>query len=225
LPEYHYLNVKETPTIVDGKERDIDDMQPRVQLKKMHGTLSQDNAQCITDFCNKFIVKEQHVRKYLEHLDILSLNKEKRKSKTKGEKTLREGRQYQAYDWSDLYQSDKLKKLLNSELDKYLIHHKMTDKMPLSKVKKLQWIGAHIGKKRFWDLENEERNESEAQDSGDEDESDLEQEVVQAVVPSASDKHHSEPSSSDEQLEKVQRTTRSGRTVKNSHINKDMMWY
>ena len=76
LPSYHYLPGKDTPTNVDGKKREVDDMQPRVQLKKLHKNGGDAD---IAEFCNKYIGKEVCAKKYLQHLDVLFLKKDKRK--------------------------------------------------------------------------------------------------------------------------------------------------
>jgi hypothetical protein len=77
----------------------------------------------------------------------------------KDDKTSREDKTYSDYDWLDLHQSDRLKKLLNFELGKYLIHHNMKDKLHLPKGKKIEWISAHIGKTRYGALQTEDRME------------------------------------------------------------------
>ena len=56
---------------------------------------------------------------------------------------------YSDYDWTDLYRSGNLKKLVSYELNKYLQHHKMKTKCALPRAAKLEWVEAHIGKKLF----------------------------------------------------------------------------
>ena len=84
LPNYHYKPHNLTP--LEGRE--IDDYQPRVQLRKLHsqGKISIDDETQISSFCDKYIVAPTHVQSYISHLDSLDLKKRKRKEKKQAEK-------------------------------------------------------------------------------------------------------------------------------------------
>ena len=93
LPKYHYLPVAETPitNTVDGKRREVVDYHPRARSKQVHKKNEiniEDNASVQT-FCNRYIVEESLVKKYLEHLNHLEMMSGKRKMGNKN-KNLRE---------------------------------------------------------------------------------------------------------------------------------------
>ena len=77
----HYKSVFETPLQVDGKDRQVDDFQPTKHAKYhlKNGKLSSDED--IKCFCTKFLVEEVILRKYLDHLNYLDINKRKREEK------------------------------------------------------------------------------------------------------------------------------------------------
>ena len=78
LPKYHYLPVAETPitNTDDGKRREVEDYHPRARLN------IEDSASVQT-FCNRYIVEESLVKKYLEHLNHLEMMSENRKMEKK----------------------------------------------------------------------------------------------------------------------------------------------
>ena len=83
LPEYHYLHVRNFPQYVDGKLREVDDFQPRVQMKKAlaDGTLFLQNEESVREFCNRFIVGGQLLTKCVEHIQINKIKKTKKMKK------------------------------------------------------------------------------------------------------------------------------------------------
>jgi hypothetical protein len=50
--------VSETPTDIEGRPRQVDDMQPTAQFKLAHEkkAISQDDAESVKQFCKKYIV-------------------------------------------------------------------------------------------------------------------------------------------------------------------------
>ena len=70
LPEYHYQHVSVTPTVLNGVEREVDDVQQRKRIKEFFqnegmSALEEDKLQ---EFCDKYIVEMSVLRRYLEHL-------------------------------------------------------------------------------------------------------------------------------------------------------------
>ena len=74
-PGLHYLATEDTPTV----GRSVDDFHPRVQLRLI---FREDNSffdnPDITDFSQKYVVTEDAIKMYVNHMKLLSLRKEKR---------------------------------------------------------------------------------------------------------------------------------------------------
>ncbi len=173
LPDYTYLPHNETQL-----NREIDDMQPRVQLRKLHKT--QPSAEQILEFCDKYIVKEEYAREFLKHLDHLALTQEKR-SKEKAElKKEKLKKDYSEYDWNELAERNELRKLLVVELDKYLKHNNLTEYLGERKDQKVKAIRSHLGKLEFESImgpgDATQSDESNDEDEGEENTSDDEYE-------------------------------------------------
>ena len=75
---YHYRNVFDTPTHVDGKERTTDDFQSRKQAKDYMAEGRLGTNEEIKQFSKTFIVDEVLVPIYIDHLKHLEINKKKR---------------------------------------------------------------------------------------------------------------------------------------------------
>ena len=71
----------------------MDDFHPRVQLKAIFREDNSffDNPDNITDFSQKYVVTEDAIKMYVNHMKLLSLRKEKR-SKEKAEQRKKEAR-------------------------------------------------------------------------------------------------------------------------------------
>ena len=149
-PEFHYLPVSETPADFNGKQRVIDDFQPRTQLKKLfaENKISLADDEKVTAFSGKYILEKKLVVHYLKHLQEMAVQRKKRLENMNIAKEKKEAQTYNDYDWVALFKDGKLKKLLNSELDKYLNHHQMEEfsGAGTKKQDKLQCIEAHIAK-------------------------------------------------------------------------------
>ncbi|MCP3927916.1 MAG: hypothetical protein GY705_02310 [Bacteroidetes bacterium] len=190
LPNFHYKPMAETPRCIDDNPRDTDDFQPRAQMKKMvkADTLSSGDAESIKQFSTKYIISEKLVREYVLHVETLQLTQSKRKCLREKKKVSKQNSPYEDYDWVDLYRNGKLGKLYAVELNKYLVHHAMDDKVSLPKKDKLSWVEAHIGKELFKELgEDEESSDedtiAEYSSESDDDEDQVVAQINEIVLP------------------------------------------
>ena len=83
MPDYsadghRYMSVLDTPLEIDGKVRSVDDFQPRKNVKEYlaQGMLKSENY--FEHFCRTFACEKILVKKYVQHLQILEINKRKR---------------------------------------------------------------------------------------------------------------------------------------------------
>ena len=141
---YHYLHIDETPSEINGLPREVDDMNPRVQLTKLIEEGIDDKAlDKIHEFCDKYIVEESQV---LDHIRQTK-NKLRLKAAKKSEKHLQKEADskkcYNDYDWHQLIDSDQLRKQIVSTLDKYLHFHKLNHLNGLKKAQKVEGIKLH----------------------------------------------------------------------------------
>ncbi|PFX31115.1 hypothetical protein AWC38_SpisGene4053 [Stylophora pistillata] len=140
LPVYRYLSYNNTPR----EGRNVDDWQPRVQLKREHGSsrLVLSDSESVAAFSDKFIVKPKFVVEYLTHLDMVDLKKKKRAEKREKESQKAKEKNYEDYAWKDLCEDPtKLKKL--PELNKYLKHHRLEKYLKSTKSDKVKVITRH----------------------------------------------------------------------------------
>ena len=83
LPKYRYLPVAETPITDtdDGKRREMDDYHPRARSKQVHkkNEINSEDSASVHTFCNRYIVEESLVKKYLEHINHLEIMEKKKK--------------------------------------------------------------------------------------------------------------------------------------------------
>ena len=68
LPEYHHKHVRDTPAQINGCMREIDNLQPRIQIKKVvkEDDLSLGNEESIEKFSKSYIVERPPVMKCLK---------------------------------------------------------------------------------------------------------------------------------------------------------------
>ena len=119
----HYLAVNDTP----NTGQNIDDYHPRVQMKKIFAGNKQyfDDPNNIKQFSKKYILPEDAVRKYVDHMKLLELKREKR-AKEKAQKDEAESKKnYNDYDWKKMFHDGSLGKLKVAVLDKYLNYHNL----------------------------------------------------------------------------------------------------
>ena len=141
-------------TTDEGHPREVDDFQPRAQIKKRvkNGTLSLSDGDKIASFSKDFAVEEEHVRNYLEHLQYLELKKLKRKEETRKNKEGESQLSYNDYDWNDMYRKGTLKKKTVKVLDIILERHKLGNKT-MKKENKLLLINAWLAKAQLKNAE------------------------------------------------------------------------
>lgn len=145
LPDYHYLPIERTPTMIDGNLREPDDFQPRAQLKKMFssdGGISINDVDKISVFSKKYICDEKYVSEYINHLHELKFMKEKRQMATKDKKLKDSTKSVHDFKWKEMLKNNELCKLQPSVLDKYIDHHKL-EKKKLKK-DKISVISSHL---------------------------------------------------------------------------------
>lgn len=76
---FHYLDVKSTPTEVDGQPRPIDDFQPRKQTADQIKGNKLESEEQLDTFSKKYIVEKTKLGKYDEHLTYLEIKRKKEK--------------------------------------------------------------------------------------------------------------------------------------------------
>ena len=104
--KYRYLPVAETPitNTDDGKRREVDDYHPRARLKQVHkkNEINIEDSASVQTFCNRHIVEESLVKKYLEHLNHLEMMSEKRKMEKKNKNLKENTISYDEFDWIEM---------------------------------------------------------------------------------------------------------------------------
>ena len=87
LPKYHYLPVEETPvTNINSNEmKEVDDCHTRACLKQAHKNkeINIEESASIQTFYKKYIVEENLVKTYQQHLNHLEMMSEKRNTEKK----------------------------------------------------------------------------------------------------------------------------------------------
>ena len=105
-------------------------------------TLSTDEE--IEEFSKKYIVDRTLLKKYLDHLKVLEINRSIRAEKREIEKGQQNKKTFKDYDWPVLFKDGLVKKLKVTELDKYLNHFGLCKSLHLKKTEKVKYISAHI---------------------------------------------------------------------------------
>ena len=166
----------------DDGSREIDDWQPRANLKKLfkEGKICLEDKASIQEFAHKFCVEEKYVVSYVRHLKNLQILQNMRSRSRKQSSKKRQDQTYDQYDWKELVMNGKLGKLLVSELDKYLTKHKLSKVG--KKPDKVAAISCHV-MRSLPDLQNT----SDKTESEDELTSESDTEIVVAQVLSESE--------------------------------------
>ncbi|CAH3184731.1 unnamed protein product [Porites lobata] len=138
---------KTTYQAMQGHSREIDDYQPRAQIKRhvKERKLTLEDSDSIVEFSKTFAVQELHVRKYLEHLQYLEVKKSKRKDDRKRQRETDSQKKYADYNREDMFKAGTLKKLKVSALNLFLEEHQMGNKK-MKKNEKLVLIPACLAK-------------------------------------------------------------------------------
>lgn len=101
----HYLSVSTTPSHHEnGKEREVDDWQPRANIVKLFGCgeISLEKDDKLTEFSEKFMVKKEYVQSYVQHLTNLQTTRIIRQKERATEQAKRKEKGYEEYDWMEL---------------------------------------------------------------------------------------------------------------------------
>jgi hypothetical protein len=178
---FHYLAAKDTPTA----ERSVDDHHPRVQLKKTFAQNKDyfDEPNHIEQFSKKFVVAEAAVRKYVDHMKLLELKREKRLKENVRKTDAEAKKSYSDYDWSKLFHDGCLAKLKVTVLDTYLNYHNI-GRFPNKKAK-LEAINLHLAQ-QVYEHVDEDDQDNESEDQTDESDSD-EEHILEEIGLSGSD--------------------------------------
>jgi len=136
----HYLPLSITPT----SNRSTDDFMPRTQLKAYYdsGECKLDDPDSVSRFSRKFVVAEDCVKQYLEHLRLLDLKKDKRTKERKAQKAAEASKTYDQYNWHAMFNDGSLRNQTNAVLEKYLKYHHLPN--PSNKRGKVNKIQQHI---------------------------------------------------------------------------------
>ena len=128
--KFHYKDVFDTSLLQEDKTpHDVDDFLPRAQIKKQFasGILRADDPESIQAFSRQFVVEEEYVKEYLNHILCLSRVEEIRKKQRSRDKKAQQEKSYDQYNWKELASSkEMLSKLKVSELEKYLKKHQLS---------------------------------------------------------------------------------------------------
>ena len=82
-----------------------------------------NDTDAIKEYATKFAVDEKYVRSYLEHLTTLRLKESIRSTQRQTDKSKRDLKTYNEYDWLDMSLKGTLQQLTVKELEKYLTAH------------------------------------------------------------------------------------------------------
>ena len=77
-------------------------------------------------FCIKYIVEENLVKSYLEHLKHLEMMNEKRNTETRGRHLQENSLSYEDFDWQKMVNEGTLEKQRVCVLDKYIEKHHLS---------------------------------------------------------------------------------------------------
>ena len=140
-----YLHVSETPIMVNGKIRDIDDYNPRTQLRLLFedGAISVGNDDEIKGFAHKYIVDKDMVFSSLKEMKAAKVLRQSKAKARLSRKQEEERKAYGDYDWKKLVEEVGLKKLTVNTLDKYISHHSLKHLRSLNKSQKVEGIRLH----------------------------------------------------------------------------------
>ena len=119
----HYKSVFCTPVRNDnGSRRDPEDWQPRAHFKRLFNSssITLNDTDVIKEYATKFAVDERYVPSYLEHLTRLRLKESIRSTQRQIDKSKRDLKTYNEYDWLDMSLEGTLQQLTVKEVEKYL---------------------------------------------------------------------------------------------------------
>ena len=140
-----YFHAKDTPVQVGGVLRATDDYNPRVQLKILfnNGMLSLDDVEKIDEFAERYIVDKIIVLDALKEMraaQVMALAKKKDRAKLKQANAQKV---YADYDWNAIIEGGDLKKMLVTDLDKYIDYHALKHLRNKNKPQKIEGVKLH----------------------------------------------------------------------------------
>ena len=101
-----------------------------------------NDTDAIKEYATKFAVDEKYVRSYLEHLTTLRLKESIRSTQRQTDKSKRDLKTYNEYDWLDMSLKGTLQQLTVKELEKYLTAHRLGKYG--KKSDKIKTISSHV---------------------------------------------------------------------------------
>lgn len=131
----------QTTTDENGKPRGPDDFQPRANIKRLVSEGALSCKEEVEQFSKKFAVEQDLVQGYIAHLQDLKIQSNIRARGRTEQKNKRAQKTVEEYSWLELVQSGNIKKLLVSELGKYLKHYKLSSSG--TKADKIRKISLH----------------------------------------------------------------------------------
>ena len=115
-----YKSVFNSPThSLDGKIRPVDDHMPRAQTKKYFSRKKLETAKEIEEFSRTFVVSEDLVKSYVDHLKHLEFLKSLWNKATTEKRQNREAKTYEDYNWNELVLTGGLSSLYVCKLNTY----------------------------------------------------------------------------------------------------------
>ena len=183
------------PLTENGQPRVPDDFQPRANIKKMFSDGMLTTEEELQQFSEKLAVEPHLIKAYIAHLEDLKIQSGIRTRGRAEQKRKMMSKTFEEYAWRDLVESGDLKKLLVSELNKYLKHYKLVSSG--TKAEKIRRVSLHVLRgnhgqqedtNEFTDEETKEcgtEDDSEEIDSSGDDES--EEDIVLAELLSGPD--------------------------------------
>ena len=93
---------------------------PRAQIKKYFSRKKLETAKEIAEFSRTFVVSEDLVKTYVDHLNYLEFLKSLRNKATTEKQQNREAKAYEDYNWNELVLTGGLSSLYVCELNTYL---------------------------------------------------------------------------------------------------------
>ena len=174
LPKFHYLPLEDTPIRKEnGNRREVDDFHPRARLRALHKekAINVEDALSVKAFCNKYIVEENLVKLYLEHLNHLEMMNDKRKTETRDKNLQENNMSCEDFDWQKMFNEGTLAKQRVCILDKYIEKYNLSAVRNKKKTEKVSAIVHHLqyavsASESGEDLVLEEIGESSDQQSG-----------------------------------------------------------
>lgn len=180
----------------------------------------------IKQFSKTFIVDEVLVKKYAEHLKYLEINKMKRAEKRQLKTQQERNKKYEDYNWIALFNDGLLKKLNVSDLNKYLSHHGMMHSLKLRKTEKVRIIQGHIAshladpEDNLFVEQNSDDSSRDSSSSADESSEDIVLNDTLASMSESETEKTDDESETEENIEDMFTTTRSGRITTNWRISR-----